>query len=202
MKKANIFIFFSLFAMMIYTAFSMQNRIIIPVRLTFDAPVSCFLPVLVLCCFIAGILFCAVFTFFYHTGDGNNKQNNQGHVAETEQKKKVFVYRSPNIPQEHAKQERNLNTEDIPEPGEPAEPAQLNFKVQSKMPINTGKICKENKTILSGFPGLSKLAGKSETAKNNLKSTEVKKTSQYAETIECIKCKQEISELVRMLSKS
>lgn len=66
MGKVNQIIFFGLFALIVYTAIAMQNRIIVPVRLTFDKPFSCYLPLVILASFIAGMLFCALFTLSCH----------------------------------------------------------------------------------------------------------------------------------------
>lgn len=65
MKKFSYFLFMGLIILLIYTLFAMQNRISIPLRLTFGEPKVYFLPLIVLSSFIAGTIFSSMFILIY-----------------------------------------------------------------------------------------------------------------------------------------
>jgi len=181
MKKSYFLIFFSLLAMVIYTAFSMQNRIIIPVRFTFDKPISCFLPVLVLCSFMAGILFYALCAVFYPKDAAKTKERPIV-VPETEHRKKIYSFHSAGaavIPEEKSRNIPAPAVETAPVPALVGEPSvQLDFKADS----SSG-----NAGVQFPHPG----AGVKTMAEPETK-----------DVIECIKCKKEISDLLKLLSRT
>ena len=65
MKKFSYFLFMGLIILLIYTLFTMQNRISIPLRLTFGEPKVYFLPLIVLSSFIVGTIFSSIFILIY-----------------------------------------------------------------------------------------------------------------------------------------
>ena len=65
MKKVNYFLFAGVVILVLYTFFAVQNRISVPVRLTFGEPKVYFLPLIVLSSFIGGAIFCSIFIFIY-----------------------------------------------------------------------------------------------------------------------------------------
>jgi len=65
MKKVNYFLFAGVVILVLYTFFAVQNRISVPVRLTFGEPRVYFLPLIVLSGFIGGAIFCSIFIFIY-----------------------------------------------------------------------------------------------------------------------------------------
>ena len=65
MKKFSYFLFMGLIILLVYTLFAMQNRISIPLRITFSEPKIYFLPLIVLFSFIAGTIFSSIFILIY-----------------------------------------------------------------------------------------------------------------------------------------
>jgi len=65
MRKINYFVFAGVFILVLYTFFAIQNRIAIPVRLTFGEPGIYFLPLIVLSSFIGGAIFGSIFILIY-----------------------------------------------------------------------------------------------------------------------------------------
>ena len=65
MREIRHLLFWSLIGLVFYTLFSMQNRVFIPVRFTFNSPTLFSLPLLTLFSFIGGFLFSCVIFLFY-----------------------------------------------------------------------------------------------------------------------------------------
>lgn len=179
MKKPGILIFFGLLAMLLYTAFSMQNRMLVPIRLTFDKPFSCFLPVVVLCSFIAGILFCAVFMVVYYTG--NKKVKIQPAVSsEINNGKKTYSFHSSAVKDEKRKGG-----------------IELTGKLTNR--ASDGAVSGGNQE-LDTKPAMNIIEAK--TQHNNASIRKMENRAEVKDVIECIKCKKEINDLVKLLSKS
>ena len=66
MKKVNYLLFAGLTVMVIYTVFAVQNRVSVPVRLTFGDPAVYSLPIVVLVSFIGGAVFAGLLIAIYH----------------------------------------------------------------------------------------------------------------------------------------
>jgi hypothetical protein len=80
MKKIiNFFIFFfGLIAAVFYTLFYIQNKVLVPVRITFDQPALCLLPLIVLVSIVFGMILCGIFVLSYRL---NKSSETSGRVG-------------------------------------------------------------------------------------------------------------------------
>lgn len=171
MRKINYLFFLSLFVLVIYTVFSMQNRISIPVRLTFDQPVSCFLPLIILISFISGILICSIYVLLCYID--NNIYKNKLAIANPEPQKKVNIQ----IPDEKLVQPKEIASTCM----------EVTFTPQNGKDNNSKR-------------GISKKLCNSQPLPkdeiNPVSSENIKELNKPANIIECIKCKKEMNELL------
>lgn len=65
MRRTNYFLLLGLIILVCFSIFTIQNRVFVPVRLTFDRPGLYFLPVVVMVSFISGIIIGVIFVLFY-----------------------------------------------------------------------------------------------------------------------------------------